>query len=358
MKVVIIGGGFAGLLAAQRLGRSLKGVAEVSLINSRPHFVERVRLHQLASGQRISEPSIAALLGRTARFVLGTVKVIDLATRSLQLEDETLSYDYLFYALGSSASGAHNCADHGSAQALAAKLTSLPEKGRVVVCGGGATGIELVSEIAECHPELALTLVTRGDVGETLSDPGRAYVLKKLARLNVSVRDHEVYDSAQLPCDVLISATSFRVAELAAASGLAVNAGGQVITDAFMRSTSHPEVFAAGDCTAVSGAPVPIRMGCATAMPMAAQAADNLAALIRGKRMRPLRLAYAALFISLGRRDALAQWLYTDDSPRRSVLGGRLAAWLKDVTFRFNMFALRTGIYPWWLLPSPPNTGQ
>jgi NADH dehydrogenase FAD-containing subunit len=84
-------------------------------------------------------------------------------------------------------------------------------------------------------------------------------------------------------------------------------------------------------------------------MPMAAQTAHNVVAHVRGRRLRAFRFAYTARFISLGRRDALAQITRADDSPRRLVMTGRLAAWIKDLTSRFNMLALRTGFYPWRL---------
>ena len=151
-----------------------------------------------------------------------------------------------------------------------------------------------------------------------------------------------------LPFAACVWAASFKVPMLAKVAGLQVNTRGQIVLDPHLRSLSHPKVFAIGD--AAIPAHLPLRMGCATAMPMAACAADNLFALTQGRALVAFRYAYVAQFISLGRRDALAQWVHHDDRPRRWILGGRIAAWLKNLTFRMNLFALRSGIYPWRLL--------
>ena len=83
--------------------------------------------------------------------------------------------------------------------------------------------------------------------------------------------------------------------------------------------------------------------------PSPAHAAANVLAQIRGRRLRSFRFAYMARFISIGRRDALAQFtrFRLSDSPRRVVLTGRIAAWMEELTFQFNVFALKTGFYPW-----------
>jgi NADH dehydrogenase FAD-containing subunit len=69
-KIVVIGGGYAGMLAAVRAARRSRGRAEVTLVSAGATFVERVRLHQVATRQRPREWSIARLLAPSgARFV-------------------------------------------------------------------------------------------------------------------------------------------------------------------------------------------------------------------------------------------------------------------------------------------------
>jgi NADH dehydrogenase FAD-containing subunit len=116
--------------------------------------------------------------------------------------------------------------------------------------------------------------------------------------------------------------------------------------DPFLRSVSHPEVFGAGDAAVPDACRITIRMGCATAMPMAAVAAQNLVRTIANHSLAPFRYAYMAQFASLGRTDALAQYVRADDSPRPWISTGRLAAWMKELTFKMNLSALYNGFYP------------
>jgi len=219
-----------------------------------------------------------------------------------------------------------------------------------------------VSEIAERFPSIRALLVTRGEIGEGLSEGGRHHVKKTLARMGIALREGvsvtalearrlRVEGGPDIDCDACVWAASFGVSPLARDAGFAVSPRGQVLVDATMRSVSHPEVFAVGDAAIpAESVGVPIRMGCATAMPMAACGADNLADSVQGRAPTGFRYAYLAQFVSLGRRECLAQLVHHDDSPRDLFLTGILASSLKELTFRMNLFGIRTGFYPWRLL--------
>ena len=87
-RVVVLGAGYSGLLAATRLaGKSRR--AEVTLINSRDQFVERVRLHQYAANQNIRSKKLADILGSSkVNFVRGTASAIDLNETSVLVNDQ------------------------------------------------------------------------------------------------------------------------------------------------------------------------------------------------------------------------------------------------------------------------------
>ena len=88
-----------------------------------------------------------------------------------------------------------------------------------------------------------------------------------------------------------------------------------------------------GDAAAVprqrSGAAV--RMTCQAGMPTGAHAADVVAATLRGREPAPFDFGYVHQPISLGRRDALIQWVDRADVPKPRVLTGRAAARFKNV---------------------------
>src|SRR5215216_7401574 len=98
--VVVIGGGYAGVLAANRLTQ--RDDVTVTLINPRSTFVERIRLHQLVGGSNDAAVDYREVLGEGIRLVVDTVTRIDAAERSVALATGgTVGYDYLVYAVGS-----------------------------------------------------------------------------------------------------------------------------------------------------------------------------------------------------------------------------------------------------------------
>src|SRR6185312_6268934 len=156
--VVVVGGGYAGTLAANHLRQ--RPDIDITLVNPRPVFVERIRLHQLVADTGTATADYATLLGDGIRLVVDAVEAIDpVARRVLLSSGAELNYDYLIYAVGSTgvtpsivpgfAQFAHSVADLESAQRLHFALTDLPLPAPVTVVGGGLTGIETASELAE-----------------------------------------------------------------------------------------------------------------------------------------------------------------------------------------------------------------
>ena len=129
--------------------------------------------------------------------------------------------------------------------------------GRVTIVGGGLTGIELASEIAESFSDLQVSLVTQTRLAESWSEAARAHALASLRRLRVRVEEgphiravhakHLETDRGELPFDLCIWAGGFVGHPLAWNSGLKVNSQGQALVDSQLRSVSHPAVHVIGD---------------------------------------------------------------------------------------------------------------
>ncbi|GAB3806918.1 hypothetical protein GCM10027605_36000 [Micromonospora zhanjiangensis] len=104
------------------------------------------------------------------------------------------------------------------------------------------------------------------------------------------------------------------------------------MVDDTMRSVSHPEVYAIGDAAYAMGAnDTPLRMSCASGVPMAWQGADSIAARLTGGKLPHVPLRYYNQCISLGRREGLIQYVTADDRSVPTALTGRLAARYKEV---------------------------
>lgn len=367
-RVVVVGGGYAGTLAANHL--RLRADVEITLVNPRPVFVERIRLHQLVAGSGGATVDYGTLLGEGVRLVVDTAARIDTDTRQVQLASgRALDYDYLIYAVGSTgmmpstapgaAEFAYPIAELEHATQLRDALDDLHPGARVTVVGAGLTGIESAAELA--GQGRRVTLACGGVLGPSLSEPGRRSVAKWLDRLGVDVRESAVVaevrsdavlfaDGAVVPSTVTVWTAGFGVPDLAARSGLRTDGLGRLLTDETLTSLDDERIVAAGDAAAPSGQP--LRMSCQAAMPLGAQAANTVLSRIAGTEPAVLSQAFVGQCISLGRSHATVQAARTDDTPVNVVIGGRIAASIKEAICKATVWSIRReaakpGSYRW-----------
>ncbi len=354
--VVVLGAGYAGMAAAVQLAArtARRKDIRVTLVNAQDRFTERMRLHMVATGQRLAEPSIPGLLeGTGAHFVRGWVTAADTGARTVRIDDDrVLPYDTLVYGLGAVADTVTvpGVEDHAytlnsaqDAELLADRLARLGNggNGTVVVAGSGLTGVESAAEIAERHPELNVVLLGRTEPGAAMNPKARAYMRAALDRLGVQVRVGvevakvlpaavELADGESIAADAVLWTSGTRVSPPAAAAGLAVDERGRIVTDATLRSVSHPEVYAIGDAAAIRQGYGVMHGTCQGGMPTGVHAAVSIVRELEGKRPKPFRFGYYHTPVSLGRHDAVVQFTRPDDSPRRICLTGRTAARYKE----------------------------
>jgi NADH:ubiquinone reductase (H+-translocating) len=346
IQVVVVGGGYAGTLAANHLRQ--RPDIDITVVNTRPVFVERIRLHQWVADTGTATADYATLLGDGIRLIVDTVDHIETAERRVLLNSgDVLHYDYLIYAVGSTgamastvpgfAEFAHSVADLESAELLRSALTDLPLPAPITVVGGGLTGIETASELAERGRRV--TLICGPVLGPSLSKRGRRSVAKRLRRLGVNVLE-----------SIAVGTTGFAVPDLAARSGLRTDATGRLLTDETLTSIDDQFIVAAGDAAAPSGQP--LRMSCQAAGPMGAQAANTVLGRVARTPPAKLNQAFVGQCISLGRSHAILQFARTDDTPVNMFLGGRAAASVKEAICKGTLWSIRReaekpGSYRW-----------
>ena len=106
--VVVVGGGYAGTLAANHLRQ--RPDIDITVVNPRPVFVERIRLHQLVADTGAATADYATLLGDGIRLIVDTVDHIETTDRRILLTSGAeLNYDYLIYAVGSTGATPSSC---------------------------------------------------------------------------------------------------------------------------------------------------------------------------------------------------------------------------------------------------------
>ncbi|WP_435208298.1 NAD(P)/FAD-dependent oxidoreductase [Streptomyces sp. bgisy034] len=390
-RIVVIGAGYTGATAAGRLAKRLHSDdVAITLVNAEPDFVERVRLHQLAVGQSLKpRPFSEMFAGTGVALKLGRVTGVDADRRTVRVVAangaaeaeglgregqeyegqecegqaydepaydepayEELEYDTLVYALGSGwndhgvpgvAEHAYEIAGRPGALRLRERLAGLGAGRPVVVVGGGLTGVEAATEIAEARPDLAVALAVRGGLGDWLSPKGRRHLRKVVDNLGITVHEETAVaaveadhvttaDGTAVPAAVTVWTAGFAVHPIAQATTLEVDGTGQIVVDRSMRSVSHPEVYAIGDAAMVTGpGDKPLRMSCASGVPTAWQAADAIAARLTGAKVPTTPVRYFNQCISLGRKEGLIQYVTADDRAVSAALTGRLAAVYKEL---------------------------
>ena len=181
-RIVIIGGGYAGVLTAKKLAKRFKKDAgtSVTIIDKNPFHTMLTELHEVAAG-RVEEDSIRiafrkVFAGRKVQFVQDFVESVDFGKKTVLGRDGSYEYDYLVMAAGSRPTyfGIPGAEEHSLSlwsyeDAIrlrehilerfrqAALETDELEKRRLLtfhVAGAGLTGVEMAGELAEYVPIL------------------------------------------------------------------------------------------------------------------------------------------------------------------------------------------------------------
>lgn len=353
----MVGAGYAGMMAALRLSGRIRGKdTEIILVNAVPNFVERPCLHLAATGHPMPERSIEYLIRKKAiRFIQGRVtsllpqrKEIILATPAGK---HSLFYQKLVYALGSEVDqdavpGIREHAyvlDSGCANGWTALKSGLQNvTGKVVVIGGGATGIEAVTQIRSHNPRLSVRLVTSGQFGDFKGPRVEQHLRQAFEQQDIEISEGraviavepgaiKMEGGQQVGFNLAVWAGGFKAPGIAKNAGLKVNEKKQVLVDPFGRSISHPDIYAIGDASHPVVQPEhAVRMSLLTAVTRGVHAADNIRRELMGKSLSPLGFAYYGQGIALGDSDAIGFLGYPDDNPHGIILRGKMAVRVRN----------------------------
>ncbi|MEV0340942.1 FAD-dependent oxidoreductase [Nocardia sp. NPDC050713] len=375
-RIVVLGAGYAGAITAGRLAKRLhRDDIEITLVNADPDFVERIRLHQLAAGQDLPvRPLRKVFAGTGVQVRIAWVDSVDADRKTVGLIGEngaeTLPYDTLVYALGSTiadfgvpgvAEHAHNVASKPAALRLRERLNELVAGETVLIVGGGLTSIEAATEIAEARPDLKVAVAARGGVGDWLDEKAQTHLRASFERFGITVHEHAdvtrvtgdgvvTRSGAEIPARMTVWTAGFAAHPIAAASTLTVSEAGRIVVDATLRSVSHPDVYAVGDAAHAAGVGgKTLRMGCATASPMAWLGADAIAARLTGRAVPDAPIGYNSQCISLGRHDAIVQKVTKEDQPTSKVDVGRKGARVKELICKGAAWSVN---HPTLMVPS------
>jgi NADH dehydrogenase len=359
-RVLILGGGFAGVGAAQKLRRA---DAEVVLVDRHDYHTFQPLLYQLATGLLETTAvghSLRDLLSRQENTTIhkGSVIGIDLDARTVRFAElEPLTYDYLVLALGAEVNffGTGGAAEHAfpmytlpHARHLKDHLLerweaadrdpSLVDDGvlNVVIVGGGPTGVETAGAVAELYravfsrdyPALPqekarVVLVEAGPELFAMFKPRlRKYAAKALTERTVEVMTGERVSSVsptrvnltsgdELKAHTLVWGAGLQGNEIVRSLGLELERGNRIPVGPDLTLHDHPEVYALGDIAAITDAKtgqVLPQLG-SVALQSGEHAGQEIARRIAGKNSRPFRYRDKGTMAMIGRGAAVVQML-------------------------------------------------
>lgn len=368
--VVILGAGYAGLMAALRLSAwtcPLKAL----LISERGRFTERVRLQEaLAAPLEPGLPPFVQWLGDTKLdFLEGRVTSLSplegIVIVQTARDKLAVLFERCIYALGSATDFelVPGAADHAfrldpgqdplGAAALRDRLHGAPGGARAVIVGGGNTAVEAAAQIKQSRPDFTVTLIAAHSVGDfgKGGEVERA-VRGELVRQDVLLvdtdpvraidADHVVTGSGRkIAADLCILAAGLRSPEIAGAAGILVDEGNRIWVDGGLRSVSHPRILAIGDAARPIGPTgASYRPSALAALTSGAYAARSLVKEVRGKRYRPFSFSAYGQGVAIG-RSGVGFLTFPDDGDGRFVVSGRIALSLRNLFVRLLIWLIR-----------------
>jgi NADH dehydrogenase len=384
MRIIVLGGGFGGVATVRHLERALRRHedVELTLVSRENFFMLTPLLFEACSGRlelrHCAQPIRAAL--RRTRFIEGTVESVDLERQLVRAVAQEggayeLPYDHLVVALGASTNDGLIA---GSSNALTFKTMAdaLVLRNHLIRCferadaatdaahrrdclsivgiGGGLVGVELMGELTAFVDDVLrfYPRIRRDEVRFRLFEAGPRILPEldvKLAAVAARVlerRGVEIHVSTpvrsidtervELENDTIDAGTIVLTAGIvpsAVASAIAVvrDQQGRIAVDATMRSRSHPQVWALGDCAAIpgpDGRPYPALAQ--HAVREARQLARNVRAAVDGRIPSAFMFRSLGTMASLGHTDAVALAFGVR-------LTGFVAWWLRRTYYLFQM---------------------
>jgi len=359
-RVLVLGGGFAGIGAAQKLHKSN---VDVVLVDKNDYHTFQPLLYQVATGL-LEQPAVGHPIrdlfhGQdNARLHKDRVTAIDLDARDVKFDVlGPLSYDYLVFGLGAEVNffGVEGAAEHAfplytlsdavrlKNQVLrlweaADKDPALIDDGalNVVVVGGGPTGVETAGALAELYtglfrkdyPDIGedaarITLVEAGPEIFSMFKPElRNYAVEALTKRGVEVTTGEVVESItpqrvklksgkELKAHTLVWGAGLQGNALVQSLGLDLERGNRVAVDAELRLPTHPEVFVIGDVAAITDSKtqqVLPQLG-SVALQSGEHAGETIARLVEGKEPKPFKYRDKGTMATIGRGSAVVQMM-------------------------------------------------
>ncbi|MBT2133787.1 NAD(P)/FAD-dependent oxidoreductase [Croceibacterium sp. LX-88] len=405
-QIVVVGGGAGGLELVRRLGaRYGRKRHDIILLEKNRTHIWKPLLHEVAAGSldaNLDEVGYRSHCHRWGyRYFLGTLESVDRARQQViiaPLLDEdgseiiarhTIRYDYLVIAIGSISNDfgtpgvAENCMrldDRTGADRFRNRLLdhclrvsremtedpSCDAHVRIVIVGGGATGVELAAELYNAaaalkyyglevfdESRLQITLIEAGPrilpaLPERLAEAAQAELEALGVRVLTNVRVTEaaphviVTESGErIEGDLLVWAAGVKASPVLANLDLETNRINQLVVKETLQTTRDPRIFAMGDCCScmLPGRTAPVPPRAQAAHQMARTVFDNLVRDMNGKPLKPFVYHDHGSLVSLSRFSTVGSLMGSLVGGRMAI-EGRLARLVYTSLYRMHLVAI------------------
>ncbi|WP_461204974.1 FAD-dependent oxidoreductase [Clostridium sp. DL1XJH146] len=358
-KIVVLGGGYGGVLTAKKLAKKFKKDenVEITLIDKNPYHTMLTELHEVAAN-RVPEECIRINLKkifakRKVNVVLDQISEMNFNEKKLISENGVYEYDYLVVGTGSKPTSfgikgveeyTHKLWSYDDAVSLKEHILDMFRKAALeknkkkrqkmlsfVVVGGGFTGIEMIGELGEWKNTLCKDFdIAREDVKLYVVDampkilpifPDKLIrkAEKRLAKLDVEIvtgaaisevsKDSVmIKDKGSIEADTVIWAAGIEGCEIMGNCDIDQKGRGRIVTNDKLQAEQYKDVYVVGDNIFFipEGEERPVPQMVENAEASAALVAKNIAADIKDEELQPYEPAYHGAMVCIGGRYGLA----------------------------------------------------
>lgn len=357
-RIVIVGGGYAGVKAGKTLHKLFRkdDSVEITLIDRNPYHTLMTELHEVA-GHRTEPDAIQIDLrkifaGRKVNVVTDNVESIDFEGKSLKTSRKTFAFDYIIIACGSDSNdfGIPGIKEHAftlwsfkdavTIREHVEKMFQLAavEEDEMIrrqlltfaVTGGGFTGVEMIGELGEAKVHLCekygvnpkevtlYNIEAASRILNTLKDDKQVrkvenrykklgiQLLKDAALVEVTEDGFKLKDGRYIQTKTLIWGAGIKVSDFVGDLGVQSGRAGRAVVNEFMQSPDMAHVFYAGDNVHYEDEDGLLPQIVEAAEQTGHTAAANIGALIKGEPMKKHKQNYHGFMVSVGSRYAVS----------------------------------------------------
>lgn len=358
-KIVILGGGYGGVLTAKKLAKKFKKNkdVEITLIDRNPYHTLLTELHEVAAN-RAPEDSIKIDLkkifaGLKVNVVLDEISNIDFKGKKLKSEKATYAYDYLvigtgskptFFGIPGAEENTFSFWSYDDAVALKRQIRDMftqaaKEKNKdvrrsmltFVIIGAGFTGVELVGEMAEYREELCKEFyIDPSEVRLIVADmapkilpilpdkliaKATAYLQKMNVEIVTGAKITEVGkgtialgEKNQVAAHTVVWTAGVEGSEIVGSLDVQQQGRKRIVTNENLESVDHKNVYVVGDNIFYipEGETRPVPQMVENAEHAAPLIANNIAADINGTAKKAYKPSFHGTMVSIGSRYGVA----------------------------------------------------